>query len=162
MIRTRPVRLAALFPLLRALHACGGNGPAPSASPLLQVGGTYQIVKTTTENTCDGNLTPSTVTGAVTHVAGATTLTLNDSFTSFNGSIETDGRFTMPSLATAPHLGAPVTTTFEAGRFSAGGFEAQVRLDINGPLGTPPFAVCRVTQSWRGTKQGAPNVIPTL
>lgn len=146
------------------LAACGGaRGGAPSSpspSPLLQVGGAYLITKTITENTCDGNLTPATGSGVVTHAPGALTFTLNDSFSAFVGSLMAGGVFAIPAQATPPHLGAPVMTTFENGRFTVGGFEASVRLDIDGPRGQPPFAVCRVSQIWRATKQGAPNVIP--
>lgn len=116
--------------------------------------------KPSTENTCDGNLTPSTGAGIVTHAAGGTAFTLNDSFSQFSGTVQGSGAFSIAPQPTAPHLGAPVTTVFESGRFTAVGFDAQVRLDINGPLGTPPFGVCRVSQTWRGVKQGSPNVIP--
>jgi hypothetical protein len=142
--------------------ACGssGGGPATPAAPQLQVGGAYQITKTITENTCDGNLTPAGGSGSVTHAPGGSTFTLSDSFTQFPGTVQANGTFTIASQATAPHLGAPVTTAFESGRFTTAGLEALVRLDINGPLGQPPFSVCRVTQRWQGIKLGSPNVIP--
>lgn len=147
-----------------ALTACGGaRGGAPSSpspSALLQVGGAYLITKTITENTCDGNLSPATGSGVVTHTPGTLTFTLNDSFSAFAGNLMSNGAFAIPTQATPPHQGAPVTTTFESGRFTVGGFEASVRLDIDGPRGQPPFAVCRVSQVWRATKQGSPNVIP--
>ena len=143
-----------------AASACGGSGPSTPSTQQIQVGGTYRIVKTTTENTCDGNLTPSTVTGSVAHASGASSFTLNDSFSQFGGSVQSNGGFAIAPQATAPHLGAPVTTVFESGRFTSSGFDARVRLDINGPLGQPSFAVCRVSQAWQGTKQGSPNVIP--
>jgi hypothetical protein len=146
-----------------AMGACDGSGGSTAATPTptqLRIGGNYTIVKTTIENTCDGNLTPSTITGTVTHTAGASMFTLNDSFSLFPGTVQTNGTFSIAPQPTAPHLGAPVTTVFESGRFTAAGFDAQVRLDTNGPLGTPAFGVCRVSQTWRGVKQGSPNVIP--
>lgn len=150
--------------MVLALTACGGaTGGAPSSpspSPILQVGGAYLITKTITENTCDGNLNPATGSGVVSHTPGALAFTLNDSFSAFAGNLRSDGAFSIPAQATPPHLGAPVMTTFENGRFTVSGFEASVRLDIDGPRGQPPFAVCRVSQIWRATKQGAPNVIP--
>src|SRR5215510_3533494 len=143
--------------------ACGG-GQSPPSSPTpvqLQVGGAYQILKTTLENACDGILTPGTVTGTVSHTAAAQTFTLNDSFTSFSGTVQSNGAFAIVATPTAPgHTGAPMTTVFDGGRFTTTGFEVQVRLEINGPLAPEPFPACRVTQVWRGTKQGAPNVIP--
>jgi hypothetical protein len=146
------------------IAACGGAGSSAPSSPslpaLLQVGGAYVITKTITENTCDGNLSPATGIGVVTHTPGTLTFTLNDSFSAFPGDLMSSGAFAIPAQATPPHLGAPVTTTFESGRFTVGGFEASVCLDIDGPRGQPPFAVCRVSQIWRATKQGAPNVIP--
>ena len=157
-----PTRAAVVIAACGAT-GCGANAGASAPAPAqLQVAGGYQIMKTTTENTCDGNLTPATVIGAVSQTAGAPAFTLNDSFTEFAGSVQTNGAFTIPPQATAPgHTGAPMTTVFESGRFTISGFDAQVRLDINGPLGQPPFAVCRVSQTWRGTKLGSPNVIPS-
>lgn len=144
--------------------ACGGSsGSPPSASPsapALQVGGTYAITKSITDNTCDDSRAAFTGSGTVAHSAGASTFTLNDTFRDFPGSLAPNGSFTVSPQMGVQHLGAPVTISFESGRFTATGFEAQVRLDINGPLGQPPFAVCRVGQAWRGTKQGTPNVIP--
>jgi hypothetical protein len=150
--------------IVPTVAACGGASAgapsSPSLPPLLRVGGAYLITKTITENTCDGNLSPATGSGVVTHTPGALTFTLNDSFSAFAGNLLPGGAFAIPAQATPPHLGAPVTTAFDRGQFTVGGFEASVRLDIDGPRGQPPFAVCRVSQIWRATKQGAPNVIP--
>jgi len=146
-----------------ALPACsGGRGSPSSPSPAqLQVGGAYTIVKSIAENTCDGNLTPGTVSGTVTHASAAQAFTMNDSFVTFSGTVQSNGAFTIPPTPTPPgHFGVPLTSVFEGGRFTTNGFEVQVRLDVNGANGQPPFPDCRVSQVWRGTKQGSPNVIP--
>jgi len=143
------------------LATCGSD-PSPSApaSRLLQVGGSYQITKTGQEDTCGGPLTPFVGAGAVAHTPGAGTFLLSDSFTEYRGNVSPDGTFTVAAQNTAPHQGAPVVTSFQNGRFAAEGFNVQVRLDIDGPRGTPAFPACFVAQSWRGVKQGSPNVIP--
>jgi len=140
--------------------ACKSQSPTAATPRQLQVGGTYQITKTGLEDTCGGPLTPFVSNGTVTHTAGSGTIILNDGFTDYIGNVSTDGALTVPARNTAPHLGAPVVTSFQSGRFTTDGFTADVRLDIDGPHGTPPLGVCFVRQSWRGIKQGAPNIIP--
>jgi len=137
-----------------------GSSPSAPASRTLEVFGAYQITKTGVEDTCGGPLTPFVTTGTVSHTPGAGTFVLNDGFTEYRGRVAADGAFTIPALNTAPHLGAPVVTSFQNGRFTTDGFTVQVRLDIDGPRGAPAFAACLVAQSWRGVKQGSPNIIP--
>lgn len=145
--------------LAAALASCGGSSPAAPV-PALSVGGSYRLNKTVLEDDCGGTLTTFVFAAQVRHDPGAASFVLNDSFNDLPGRVESDGTFTVPALRTGTEQGAAVVTTFDAGRFTAAGFEVQVRLDVDRPSGTPPAPACRVRENWRGVKQGSPNVIP--
>jgi hypothetical protein len=141
--------------LAALLVSCGGSSPAA-----LSVGGSYRLSKTVLEDDCGGTITTFVFAAQVRHDPGATSFVVNDSFNDLPGRVESDGTFTIPALRTGTEQGAAVVSAFDAGRFTAAGFEVQVRLDIDRPSGTPPAPACRVRENWQGVKQGSPNVIP--
>jgi hypothetical protein len=138
---------------------CGGSSAA-MAPRLLSVGGSYALTKTVLEDTCGGPVTAFTFAARVTHSPGAAAFVLNDSFNDLAGTVSADGAFAIPHLRTGTHQGAAVTSAFESGRFTANALDVRVRLEVDGPSGSPPFPACAVTEAWHGAKQGPPNVIP--
>ena len=140
-----------------ALPGCGGGSspgspstPPPTASP--QVGGSYAVAVALLDNDCAGAPTVQAQPTSVAHTAGATSFTLTHGGLQVAGSVSRDGTFTTTPLAVGDAQG-PATLAM-AGRFTTGGLEATVTVDVAASAGP-----CRYRVSWTGTKQGAPNVI---
>jgi hypothetical protein len=141
--------------------ACGGGSSPSAPAGQISVGGSYDIRKTVVSDTC-GLLTPGTTfsnPGEVRHIAGATTLVLNDHGTrDLPGTINRDGAFTLAQSRGVVMNTINAVDTFDGGRFSTTGFDLRVTTDLDAtPSGGGP---CRSVAMWAGTKVGAPNVIP--
>lgn len=146
----------AFFVLLAAgCAACGGGSdPAAPTSTELQVAGSYQVVPTLGQNGC-GSVTVQPGPAGVVHTAGASTLLLSHADQTYSGRVERNGTFAMDPLVITFGQGSTDTVRIQ-GRFSTGGFEADVTVDA-AHTGAP---ACRYVVRWQATKQGAPNVIP--
>ncbi len=138
---------------------CGGGSssssstsPTTSATPQLQVGGTYATAVTLTESACGAVPVQSQPT-TVTHAAGATRLSLTHAGASYAGTVQTDGRFsTDPTIITVSGTANAIRID---GRFTTTGLDAAVTVDQT----APGAATCRYLVRWIGTKEGAANVI---
>ena len=149
-------RAAAVLALSAA--ACGGSSsggspPAPS-TPVLSLGGAYQITPTLIANAC-GQVQVLPGPATVAHTPGATTLTLSHVGQTYSGTVDSRGAFQTVPLAIAVGGGSTDTVAI-AGTFNTTGFEATVTVDA-AHVGAPQ---CAYSVRWLGTKQGAPNVIP--
>jgi len=132
------VYLAALSP------GCGGS----SGTPLLSVGGTYQTQVTLLPgNTCSGVTVQDNPT-IVTHNPGAQTLSIRHVSINAAGTIDSTAHF-----STDPTMVSGFTVTI-TGQFSLTGLDATVTLT----QAQPP---CQYMVHWVGTKDGAPNTIPS-
>ena len=146
-------RLSAVA-LVMSVAACGGGGTTgPSGGPpVLSVGGDYAMAVVLAENGC-GAVTVLPLPTRVVHAAGAANFQLVHGPGTYDGTVESDGRF-----RTAPRTFADAAssqTVAIEGRFMATGLDATVTVDQSAP---PP--ACRYVVRWMGTKSGAPNVIP--
>ena len=143
------------LPLVVSLAACGSSAPSTPPAPLIQVGGTYDIRKTVTLDTCGSGTTLFTNPGTVTHTPGASNFVLNDHGTrDLPGTVAPDGSFTLAASRGVVQGTVPALDTFDEGRFTATGFHLRDTTDLQAE---PP---CRIVASWDATKQGTPNVIP--
>ncbi len=130
--------------------ACSSSSETP-APPQISVGGTYQTAVTLESSTCPGQ-TVQTHPTIVTHVPGATAVSLSHAGSTYSGTLSADGSFTTP----------PVTQVFSgisyqigiAGQFSLTAIDALVTV----AAGVQP--PCSFTARWAGSKSGPPNVIP--
>src|SRR5690349_2453259 len=129
----RPVfRAASAVALAVLCAACGGSTPsspsAPSPAPnpsLLQVAGEYRITQVAVETSCGDTGTPATVTGTVTHTAGAEAFVLRDTGgTTFTGTVQRDGRFAATATFGPDASGSTFTQRLE-GSFTASGFSGR-------------------------------------
>jgi hypothetical protein len=142
------VVLAMLF-----TSACGSaSGTAPS--PILQVGGSYQITPTLLQNAC-GAVTVLPGPAQVSHAPGASNLRISHAGQTYAGRVEASGAFAMEPLTIDLGGGSSDTVRID-GRFASTGFEATVTVDA-AHAGAAP---CRYVVGWRASKQGAPNVFP--
>jgi hypothetical protein len=93
---------------------------------------------------------------AVTHVTqtpGAHTLSLTHASTTYTGTVEDGGSFSMePRMLT---IGPNQFTITITGQFSRPGFTATVRVDQ-----TAPAPACFYLVDWAGTNQGGANSFP--
>jgi hypothetical protein len=140
--------------------ACGSSPASPSA-PTLQVGGTYEIRKTVTSDTCGLSSPGDTFTNPaeIRHTAGSTTFVLNDHGTrDLPGTVNTTGAFALANAASIVMNTIPATDAWSNGRFTVQGFEVTDTTDLQSRPGGG--AACRIVASWVATKQGAANVIP--
>lgn len=146
----------AVLALLAAVAAaCGGSDPVASPSPnQLQVGGTYQITPTLVQNAC-GRVTVLPGPADVAHAAGAADLRLSHVGQTYSGRVDRAGAFVMDPLVITFGAGSTDTVRIE-GRFSTGGFDADVTVDAAHAGASP----CRYLVRWQATKQGPANVIP--
>ena len=139
---------------------CGGGGspasptPAPTPTPgVLQVAGQYQIAQQAVTDTCGQGTQIPSVSGTVTHGPGASTFTLADTGgTTFTGTVQTTGAFNATAQF-GPDASGQTFSQQLAGRFTTGGFTAELRVEVR-PRN------CNFTRNWTATKQGTPNVIP--
>jgi hypothetical protein len=140
--------------LAAALVGCSGGGgtTGPSATQIA-VGGDYVVAVALAENGC-GTVTVAPQPTRVDHAPGATRFTLSHAGT-YSGTLAAGGAFTTDARVIADGGGS--TTVRIEGRFTTGGLEARVTVDL---APAAPGAACRYVVSWQGTKQGAPNVIP--
>ena len=145
--------------LLAASVACGGGNGGGNGNPggpqlrVLRVAGAYQIVQQAVETTCNDTGTPATVTGTVTHTAGASTFVMRDTGgTTFEGTVQPDGQFTARAVF-GPDSGGQTYTQSLEGRFTTTAFTGRLGVDVQ-PRD------CRFTRNWTATKQGAPNEFP--
>jgi hypothetical protein len=130
--------------------ACSSSSETP-APPEISVGGTYQTAVTLESSTCVGQ-TVQTHPTIVTHVPGATAVSLSHAGSSYSGTLAADGSFITP----------PVTQVFSgisyqisiSGQFSLTAIDALVTV----AAGVQP--PCSFTARWAGAKSGPPNVIP--
>jgi hypothetical protein len=154
------LNLALLFVTTGALTCCGGSSTAPPA--LLTVGGNYDVLKTTTSDTCSASIAaPVTTPSSVTHAAGSTSFTLIDHGTrALPGQVARDGTMTMPAATSVVQGTISATDTFANGRFSTTGFDVTVTTDLSDHPSSPGTGACRIVATWHGTKAGTPNVIP--
>ena len=131
--------------LVASLLGCGGGG---STSPMLSVGGTYQTQVTLLPgNTCSGVTVQGNPT-IVTQNPGAQTLSIRHASINTTGNIDSTAHF-----ATYPTTVSSFTVTI-TGQFSLTGLDATVTLT----QAQPP---CQYMVHWVGTKDGAPNTIPS-
>ena len=123
---------------------CGGTTqPGSTTSPFA---GNYQIVQRAVENSCGDTGTPATVTGTVTHTAGAEAFTLRDTGgTTFSGTVQTNGAFVANGVF-GPDSGGQTYTQRLEGTFSSSGFTARLSVTVS-PRN------CAFTRDWTGTKQ---------
>ena len=121
-------------------------GPVPQGCMPLSVGGIYptQVSLVPGQNTC-GNVTVQNAVTTVTQVPGAHALSLTHAGNTYTGTIEDDGRFkTDPKVVTGG--GSQFTIAID-GKFTAGGFNATVRVDQSLP--TP---ACFYLVDWVGVR----------
>jgi hypothetical protein len=147
------MRLETLFAVL-ALAACGGSAGPGGGSPVLTVGGSYQISPTVLSNPC-GSVQVLPGPATVTQSAGAPDFRLTHAGQTYTGRVESGGSFTTEPLLITFAPGSTDTVTI-SGRFTTAGFDATVAVDT-AHAGAAP---CRYTVAWAASKQGAPNVIP--
>jgi hypothetical protein len=153
MKKTMPTVLALL------LGGCGGDG-GTNPTPVLSVGGTYEVQKTVTVDGCGGAPGVFSNPATVRHTPGASTIVLNDHGTrDLPGTIASDGSFQL-AVYRGPALGVEGVDTYDPGAFRTNGFAMHVTTIVRRSEGSPPQADCTVLADWLGTKQGAPNVIP--
>ena len=148
-------RAAAVLALSAA--ACGGSsgGPPPApTTPVLSLGGSYQVTPTLLANGC-GQVQVLPGPATVAHTPGATTLSLSHVGQTYSGTVDARGAFQTTPLAIAVGGGSTDTVAI-AGTFNATGFEATVTVDA-AHAGAPR---CAYSVRWLAAKQGAPNVIP--
>ena len=143
---SQPSLCAAVSVYLAALSlGCGGGG---SNTPMLSVGGTYQTQVTLLPgNTCSGVTVQDNPT-IVTQNPGAQTLLIRHASINTTGNIDSTAHF-----ATYPTPVSTFTVTI-TGQFSLTGLDATVTLT----QAQPP---CQYMVHWVGTKDGAPNTIPS-
>lgn len=106
---------------------------------------------TLVENDCPGQTVQQHLT-VVSHVPGATALSLTHAGSTYTGGLTADGAFSTP----------PVTQVFDGityevsitGQFSETAIDALVQVEAGRQ---PP---CAFTARWAGPKSGDPNVIP--
>src|SRR5262245_40328203 len=95
----RAVRTMAVLGAWTTMIGCGRSSPWGPAGPQLSVGGTYDIRKTVTSDTCGLSFPGDSFTnpGEVRHTAGASSFVLSDHGTrDLPGTVNRDGTFTMP------------------------------------------------------------------
>lgn len=127
--------------------ALAGLGP-------LSVGGTYDTAVTLKENSC-GAVTVQPNQTTVAHKAGEGTLTVTHAGNSYPGTVSPDGSFeTSPSVLGG---GEASYTISIAGKFSATGFEADVKVDVKQQVDPQS---CGYVVHWVGTKLGGTNELP--
>lgn len=153
------VSLARLILCVTAIQtaACGSgsSASAPTAPTprVLQVAGQYQITQQAVTDTCGQGTQIPSVTGTVTHTAGAAAFTLADSGgTTFTGTVQPSGDFTANAVF-GPDSGGQTYTQRLQGRFTTAGFTGDLSAQV-APRN------CDFTRNWTATKQGAPNVLP--
>jgi hypothetical protein len=144
-----PVVFAVLIP------ACAGStGPA---NEVLQVAGTYATAVSLTANSCGNTITVQPNPTVVTHVAGATTISLQHGPVTYSGTVTSAGAFTtQPVVVNDAGNGVQSTLTI-AGQFATTGFTADVSVGV---VQTQAPTTCAYSVHWVGTKQGSPNTIP--
>jgi hypothetical protein len=131
--------------------ACSSVSDDPDPDPVISVGGTYQTAVTMVSNDCPGQTVEQHPT-VVSHVAGATALSLTHAGSTYSGTLTADGAFSTP----------PVTQVFDGisyeisitGQFTETAIDALVLVEAGRQ---PP---CSFTARWAGPKNGDPNVIP--
>jgi hypothetical protein len=148
----RLIRLLSLHVPL--LVACGSN-PSDAEPALLAVAGTYTTAVTLQSSTCTG-ITVQNMPTTVTHVAGATALSISHASLTWTGQVQTNGAFTTSSRSVTVGTDAVHTLTI-AGTFSTTGFDATVTVTVTQ---TAAPQTCGYVVKWIGTKQGGPNTIP--
>jgi hypothetical protein len=153
-------KLSASWLLAIAAAACGGT--TQPSSPQLQVGGSYDISKTTTSDTCQSVINPPfSNPGTVTHSPGASSFVLNDHGTrDLPGRVNSDGTATISPSNSLVMGTIAATDTFASARFTATALDVTVTTDLADNPVQPGAGPCRIVTTWHAVKQGAPNVIP--
>ena len=130
---------------------CGGSTPPQVTPQVLSVGGTYQTAVSLLQSTCVGTVV-QTFSTAVTHAAGASTLTVTHAGSVYTGTVSADASFRTPA---APfQINGVAYMIGIVGQFTVSGMDATVTVDA---ALQPP---CQFTARWAGPKTGSPNVIP--
>ena len=150
-----------LLPLLASLavFGCGGNdggggrgNPDAGGGDLLSVGGSYPTHATLLPGSTCADAAVEDATTTVTHVPGATSVTLNHAGIVHSGTVDTAG-----NLQTTPTTVQVSPATFRltiSGHFTLSRLEATVVVDQLAPTS------CSYSVQWTATKSGSPNVIP--
>jgi hypothetical protein len=155
LVRMVQPKRALVVLLAAGASACGGSsGPATPSPALLQVSGAYQITPTLLQNAC-GSVTVQPGPAQVAHAPGAADLRISHAGQTYSGRIERTGAFVTDPLVISFAAGSTDTVRLE-GRFTTGGFEANVTVDA-AHAGAAP---CRYVVGWQAAKQGGTNVIP--
>jgi hypothetical protein len=140
-----------LFVVAAIAAACSSVDDGPDPDLVISVGGTYQTAVTMVSNDCPGQ-TVQQHTTVVSHVPGATALSLTHAGSIYSGTLTADGAFST----------TPVTQVFDgisyvisiSGQFTETTIDALVLVEAGKQ---PP---CAFTARWAGPKSGDPNVIP--
>ena len=140
---------------LAGVLGCGGStGNVIDPTPQLAVSGAYPTTVVITADACGGSVVQDNLT-AVTHTAGATSLSLSHAGSVYAGAIQTSGQFsTTPATAI---LGSASFVVAMSGRFTTTGFTSTVtvdRTDAAHPNG------CRYVVAWTATRSSGQNIIP--
>ena len=137
-----------LFVVAAIVAACSDN---PGPDPVISVGGTYQTAVTMVSNDCPGQTVEQHPT-VVSHVAGATALSLTHAGSTYSGTLTADGAFSTP----------PVTQVFDGISYaiSITGQFTETTIDALVLVEAARQVPCAFTARWAGPKNGDPNVIP--
>jgi hypothetical protein len=125
--------------------------PDPDPDPVIRVAGVYETAVTLVSSDCPGQTVERHIT-LVSHVPGATALSLTHAGSTYDGSLSADGAFST----------TPVTQQFDgisfvisiAGQFTETTMDALVQVQAGSQ---PP---CAFTARWAGPKLADTNDIP--
>ncbi len=108
--------------------------------------GRYATAVELGENSC-GAVTVQSMPTVITHRIGDTTITLNHGPLTHQAVLKSNGTFLSKPIVLGAAPGE-VSTVQVAGRFTAGGFLANVSVDVTGPRR------CSYIVAWTGTRDG--------
>ena len=151
----RSTRLTTTVFIFAGVLGCRSSKGDPIVpTPQLSVAGAYPTTVALTSDACGGSVVQDNPT-TVTHVAGATTLSLSHAGSVYSGSVQTNGQFsTTPATAV---IGSASYVVAMSGQFTVTGFASTVTVDKTDaahPSG------CRYVVAWTATRSSGQNVIP--